>query len=237
MPQHYVVPNIYQDMSNQYQGYFAFRFVCQRCYWQIDTKPITSKVSTATNIIDLGAGFLNGFWGRAAEMGEKVYGSQWHTEQAEALQKAWAEVQQYFRTCPKCSVTVCTRCYNPQVNLCVGCAPNLKADGAHFQHDLNIEAQRAQIQQQYNAPQFHVHDIPSAVTPDIATPVARQIASAPQQAASQGVACPSCQRIGLPGKFCQDCGTRLPAVMQNCPQCSAPTNGTRFCAECGARLT
>jgi hypothetical protein len=29
MSQRYVVPNIYQDISNQSQGYFAFRFTCQ----------------------------------------------------------------------------------------------------------------------------------------------------------------------------------------------------------------
>ena len=85
MPQNYVVPNIYQDMSDQNQGYFAFRFVCQHCSWQIDTPPIRSKIATATNIMDVGIGMLNGFWGRAAEMGEKMYGSKWHQEQAEAL--------------------------------------------------------------------------------------------------------------------------------------------------------
>ncbi len=29
MPQRYIVPSIYQDISNQSQGYFAFRFTCQ----------------------------------------------------------------------------------------------------------------------------------------------------------------------------------------------------------------
>jgi hypothetical protein len=76
MSQPYVVPGIYQDMSNQAQGYFAFRFTCQECYWAIDTTPIRSTVSTATNIMDIGVGFLGGFWGRAAEAGEQIYGSQ-----------------------------------------------------------------------------------------------------------------------------------------------------------------
>ncbi len=67
MTQNYVVPNIYQDMSNQSQGYFAFRFACQECYWAVDTCPIRSTVSTATNIMDIGVGLLGGFWGRAAD--------------------------------------------------------------------------------------------------------------------------------------------------------------------------
>ena len=72
MTQNYVVPNIYEDMSNQSQGYFAFRFACQQCYWAVDTRPIRSTVSTATNIMDIGVGLLGGFWGRAAEVGEKM---------------------------------------------------------------------------------------------------------------------------------------------------------------------
>ena len=35
MAQPYIVPNIYQDISNQSQGYFAFRFTCQECYWSL----------------------------------------------------------------------------------------------------------------------------------------------------------------------------------------------------------
>ena len=70
--QHYVVPNIYSDMSNQSQGYFAFKFTCQICNWSIDSTPIRSTVSTATNVMDIGVGLLGGFWGRAAEAGESV---------------------------------------------------------------------------------------------------------------------------------------------------------------------
>ncbi len=253
MAQNYVVPNIYQDISNQGQGYFAFRFVCETCQWQIDTRPIRSQVSTATNIMDIGVGLLGGFWGRAAEAGEQIYGSKWHTEQADALQKSWAEVQHNFHLCPKCHRTVCMRCFNVQLNLCSGCAPDLKADGAQFQHGLNIEAQREQIQQQYQAPQFNVGAVPSAVTPDLVTPPPQQqslpqnvAAQAPTPAAiagystpgyPQSVVCPTCRRQGAPGKFCQDCGTKLPLPDLFCPNCSSPIeNNSRFCAECGTKL-
>ena len=64
MAQNYVVPSIYQDLSDQYQGYFAFRFVCQHCQWQIDTRPMQSKIATTQNIVDLGAGLIGGFFGR-----------------------------------------------------------------------------------------------------------------------------------------------------------------------------
>lgn len=257
MSQNYVVPNIYSDMSNQYQGYFAFRFTCQECQWAIDTTPQRSKVSTNSNLIDFGAGMLNGFWGRAAEFGEKIYGSTWHKEQAEALQKAWAEIQSNFHFCPKCHYTVCNRCFNVTLNLCLNCAPDLKADGAQFQHGLNIEEQRKQIQENYQTPRFNVGAVPSAVTPDLAQPPAPQQAylppgGTPQPAAPltpaaiagmatpgypQGVMCPTCRRVGPPGKFCQDCGAKLPLPALFCPKCAEPANpGARFCAECGTNL-
>ncbi|GHO43633.1 zinc ribbon domain-containing protein [Ktedonospora formicarum] len=254
MSQNYVVPNIYQDLSNQSQGYFAFRFTCQSCYWQVDTRPVRSSVSTASNVMDIGIEMLNGFWGRAAEAGQKIYGTQWHTEQAEALQRSWAEIQHNFHTCPRCYQTVCMRCFNVRLNLCTRCAPDLKADGAQFQHELNIDAQRKQIESQYQAPQFNVNIIPTAATPDlVASPPTHGHLASPQmsnlppgaspyqpvQASGQvhGVPCPTCRRMGVPGKFCQDCGTKLPAREVICPHCTqAIEPGTRFCPECGAKL-
>jgi hypothetical protein len=269
MSQQYIVPNIYQDISDQSQGYFAFRFACQHCGWAIETAPQRSSVKTATNLMDLGVGLLGGFWGRAAEMGEEMYGSKWHTEQAAALQKAWAEVQHKFHFCPKCTSTVCDRCFNLKVNLCTRCAPDLKADAASFQHELNVEAQRQQIQQNYHVPTFNTEGVPSAVTDDmvvqappqqprLAQPLRPPLSPQPPQLAPasqsqpltpasivgfstpgypQAVACPTCRRMGPPGKFCQDCGTKLPLPDLFCPNCSTPVEvATRFCPECGTRL-
>jgi len=252
MAQSYIVPSIYQDISNQSQGYFAFRFTCQECYWSIDTTPIRSTVSVATDVMDIGVGFLGGFWGRAAEAGEQIYGSQWHQEQAGALQKAWAEVSHQFHLCPKCHRTVCMRCFNVALNLCTGtaCAPDLKADGSQFQHQMNIEAQRGQIAEGYHAPQFNINNIPSAVTPDMVMPPQQQQQVLPPNPLSPAaiagfstpgypkeVMCPTCRRMGPPGKFCQDCGTKLPLPDLFCPKCASPLeNGARFCAECGTKL-
>jgi membrane protease subunit (stomatin/prohibitin family) len=238
-------------MSNQAQGYFMFRFSCQRCGTAIECTPIRSTVATAQNVMDVGIGFLGGFWGRAAQEGEQMFGTKWHQEQAQALTKAWQQVQHQFHTCPKCQMTVCMRCWNSALNLCSGCAPDLKADAASFQHELNIEAQRQQIQQGYHAPQFNVNAIPSAVTPDmvvqpqhppqmIAPPAANnplagtrfETPGFPKQ-----VMCPVCRKMGPPGKFCDNCGTKLPMPDLFCPNCSEPVQATtRFCPECGTKL-
>ncbi|HLI68975.1 MAG TPA: zinc ribbon domain-containing protein [Ktedonobacteraceae bacterium] len=239
MPQNYIVPNIYQDMSNQGQGYFAFQFRCPICSWSIETSPIRSRVATTQSVMDIGVGLLGGFWGRAAEAGEQMYGSKWHQEQAEALQSSWAEVKHNFHYCPKCHSTVCTRCFNTKVNLCVNCAPDLKSDAASYQHELNIEAQRSQIQANYRAPQFNTEAVPSAVDDDMVRPPQGQVQSTPASPDGypQKVKCPNCQHMGSPGKFCENCGTKLPWPDLFCPQCSSRVELTsRFCPECGTKL-
>ncbi len=239
MPSNFIVPNIYQDRSNQSQGYFAFCFSCQICGWAVDTTPQRSKIATATNVMDVGVGLLGGFWGRAAQAGEQIYGSNWHKEQAEALQKAWVEIQHDFNTCAHCHLTVCTRCFNSKVNLCVRCAPDLKADGASYQHELNVEAQRQQIQGGYQAPQFNTAGVPSAVDGSMLKPAndapARPATS--QDGYPTSIACSRCQHMGAPGKFCENCGTKLALPDLFCPGCATKVGPTtRFCPECGTKL-
>jgi hypothetical protein len=237
LAQYYVVPAIYRDLSDQSRGFFAFRFTCQQCSWSIDTSPIRSKTATATNVLDIGVGLLGGFWGRAAEAGEMVYGSKYQQEHAEALQRAWQEIQHEFHYCPKCFRTVCMRCFNTRLNLCVACAPDLKADAAAFVHEKNVEEQRRQIEEQYEAPRFNVAAVPSAVTPDMLKGPAPGTGTAPARGPLQQVACPLCRQPGIAGKFCQNCGARLPMVDLVCPHCSQPVEPTaRFCPECGTKL-
>ncbi len=100
MAEQYVVPSIYEDMSNQSQGYFAFRFTCQECRWSVESPTYRSSVSTATNVMDIGVGLLGGFWGRAAQAGEQMYGSKWHAEQAGALQNPGVQSSMNFTSAP-----------------------------------------------------------------------------------------------------------------------------------------
>src|SRR5260370_16675176 len=53
----------------------------------------------------------------------------------------------------------------------------------------------------------------------------------------QAVMCPTCRRMGPPGKFCQDCGAKLPMPDLFCPQCSAQLNNNPpFCPECCTKM-
>ncbi len=251
----FVVPPIYEDCSDQGQGYFQFEFRCPECDYAVKTSTQRSSVATKTRIMDLGVGMLGGFWGRAAEQGEEMFGSQWEKEKDHAVTKAWQEVQKDFRYCGKCKRTVCFRCWNPQINMCNSCAPDLKSDAVVYQHGLNIEAQRTQIEQNYQAPQFNTGAVASAVTPDMMMPPqgqpAHQGQGTPPQAPSaasiagfstpgypQQVNCTSCSTPGIPGKFCQNCGAKLPLPDLFCPKCSTQVAATtHFCPECGERMT
>jgi len=136
---------------------------------------------------------------------------------------------------------------------------SLRAEGAQFLHEKNMDAQRKRIEESYHAPGFNAGAIPSAVTPDLVQPSAPQLPASYQQAYLPGqpvqastpaamagfstpgqpatVMCPNCRRMGTAGKFCQDCGTKLPLPDLFCPQCSSPVaTGSRFCSECGAKL-
>jgi len=251
----FIVPPIYQDHSDQGQGYFQFSFHCPECDYSVMTSTQRSSVATKTRIMDLGVGLIGGFWGRAAEQGEQMFGSQWEKEHDQALIKAWDEIKKDFRYCGQCKRTVCFRCWNPQINMCNNCAPDLKADAVHFQHGLNVEEQRNQIQQNYQAPKFNTGAVASAVTSDMmmppqGRPAAQGTPQSPPQAPSAAsiagfstpgypsqVACPSCNQPGLPGKFCQNCGTKLPMPDLFCPKCSTQVAANvHFCPECGERL-
>jgi hypothetical protein len=249
MQQRFVVPNIYSDMSSETEGYFQFAFHCPICGDTVETPTQRSKIATATKAMDLGIGLLNNFWGRAAEMGEQVFGSKWHAEHDQALQKAWETIKHNYRFCNQCNDTVCLRCWNNAVSLCTRCAPDLKADAATYKHQLIRDALHTQLEQNLQAPQFATEAVPAAVTPDMLRQPANNPAGAapqrPQNAAPVPIAgdiplespCPNCGQKGLTGKFCQHCGTRIPVPDLFCPNCAMPilTKGN-FCQECGAPL-
>lgn len=237
----FIVPPIYSDYSNQGEGYFQFEFRCPECDYAVKTSTQRSSVATKTRIMDLGVGMLGGFWGRAAEQGEQMFGSQWEKEKDQAVVRAWDEIKKDFRYCGKCKRTVCFRCWNPQINMCNNCAPDLKSDAVAFQHGLNVEAQRQQIEQNYQAPQFNTGAVASAVTPDMMMPPQGRPAPQGQMPPMQGQMLPA---QGMPQMAPQAlsaasiAGFSTPGYPRqvNCPSCSTPGVPGKFCQNCGAQL-
>lgn len=56
---------------------------------------------------------------------------------------------------------------------------------------------------------------------------------------ASGWTCPSCGQGGNNGKFCSNCGSKMPSAEPagwTCPTCGHPGNKGKFCEECGAKL-
>ena len=147
------IPTIYTDVSNPTHDFFTFRFTCEECHVFFDSRPKRSVVEVANRFADFGVKALDGFglWQKAAETGEKVLDSDQEKEKATALLKAWLEVQDQFRFCQSCHRTVCARCFNESLRVCIGpkCAPDLQADSALYAYQKQREAQHQKIEQQY----------------------------------------------------------------------------------------
>lgn len=50
--------------------------------------------------------------------------------------------------------------------------------------------------------------------------------------------CPACKHEGNSGKFCPECGAKMPAAPSGtwkCSKCGATDNSGKFCTECGAK--
>jgi len=238
----FIVPPIYQDHSDQGRGYFQFSFHCPECDYATMTSTQRSATATATKVMDLGVGLLGGFMGRAAQEGEQMYGARWEKEHDQALVKAWEEIKKDFRYCNQCKRTVCFRCWNPQINMCNNCAPDLKADAVHFQHGLNIEEQRRQIEQNYQAPQFNTGAVASGVTPDmVMLPQSRPGSQpmGPMQAMPQMAPPPGMPQVAPQAPSAAEiAGFSTPGYPAQvaCPSCNTPGLPGKFCQNCGAKM-
>lgn len=247
----FIVPPIYQDHSDQGRGFFQFSFHCPECDYSVMTNTQRSTTATATRAMDLGVGLIGGFFGRAAQQGEEMFGARWEKEKDQALTKAWEDIKKDFRYCNQCKRTVCFRCWNPQINMCNNCAPDLKADAVHYQHGLNVEAQRQQIEQNYQAPQFNTGAVASAVTPDMMSqqgrPGPQQMPPAPgmpqQMPPMQGM--PQMPPApGMPQMSPQApsaatiAGFSTPGYPAQvaCPSCNTPGLPGKFCQNCGTKM-
>lgn len=58
-----------------------------------------------------------------------------------------------------------------------------------------------------------------------------------QAEAASGVVCPACNKTVAPGKFCAECGNKLPEGPKFCSGCGNKLDaGAKFCPECGEKV-
>jgi hypothetical protein len=218
----------YDDLSTD-RG-FQFRFHCDKCGNGYMTQFQTSSIGVAESILNVASNFLSG-WGRAgtaAHEVERLVGGRLHDA---ALAQAVEECRPNFRQCTRCGTWVCHQvCWNPDANLCEGCAPNFKEQLAAGQAQAKVNAARAQLEEKASKVNY-VADVDMSADSHIAAP----LAATNTQAAKH--LCGQCGAEVGSSKFCPECGKPVAqAAPANCPKCGEPSHGGKFCGSCGTKL-
>jgi ribosomal protein L32 len=145
---------------------------------------------------------------------------------ASQLQKAWEQVQQYFRECPTCQRIVCLSDFDTQSGYC-------QEDSPRLNEIAEARGQQAGAALKGLASAFGLGGALAE-----AGGAMKQAAQAAQRASSQMAVCPKDGTMAPPGtKFCPECGSPMtqPAAVK-CPKCGADTKGAKFCPECGTKI-
>jgi hypothetical protein len=204
------VPRNWRDHSTT-EG-FQFSFYCDVCRREYKSTFIRSKTDRMGDVVKTFGSFLGGRTGSTMRSaGSKAHRSAGHSkEKDEAFAKAWNEIKQYFRKCPRDHAWVCFDCFNADTNLCVKCSPRVGVEMAAAQSQVAVQQMHKQVRQ---TQQFHGDASTKTV----------------------GV-CPSCgHAVTGGGKFCNNCGAML--SQPGCPTCGAQNApNAKFCNSCGQKL-
>ena len=207
--------NNYSDLSTD-QGY-QFEFYCNRCGsgYRTHFKPsITGAVSGA---MDAANSLFGGFFGKAADLSERVQSASWEKAHDEAFQNAIEELKPDFIQCPRCSSWVCRRnCWNTQRGLCKNCAPDLGVEMSAAQSSRTVE-------------EIWAHSKMAEEDREMLQ----------EKSWREGVraTCPNCEApLAKNVKFCPECGANIKSAT-HCTECGVELQpGAKFCAECGTKV-
>jgi len=207
--------NNYSDLSTN-QGY-QFEFYCNRCGsgYRTHFKPtITGAVSGA---MDAANSLFGGFFGKAADLSERVRSASWEKAHDEAFQNAIEELKPDFIQCPRCSSWVCRKnCWNTQRGLCKGCAPDLGVEMSAAQSSRTVE-------------EIWAHSKMAEEDREMLQ----------EKSWREGVraTCPNCEApLAKNVKFCPECGASIKSST-HCTECGVELQpGAKFCAECGTKV-
>lgn len=174
----------YSDLSTT-QG-FQFEFFCNRCSTGFRTPFKSTLTGALSGAMGAAGSLLGGFFGKAADLSERVRSASWEKGHDAAFQEAMEEMRAEFIQCPRCSTWVCKQnCWNVEKGLCTSCAP-----------DVGVEMATAQ----------------STTCPSCGTTLATQVKFCPDCGAKvqpKG-ACAGCGATLVPGtKFCGECGSKV----------------------------
>ena len=207
--------NNYSDLSTN-QGY-QFEFYCNRCGSGYRTHFKPSITGTVSGAMDAANSLFGGFFGKAADLSERVRSASWEKAHDEAFQNAIEELKPDFIQCPRCSSWVCRRnCWNTQRGLCKGCAPDLGVEMSAAQSSRTVE-------------EIWAHSKMAEEDREMLQ----------EKSWREGVraTCPNCESpLAKNVKFCPECGANIKSST-HCTECGVELQpGAKFCAECGTKV-
>lgn len=187
---------------------FQFEFFCESCHDAWRTPYERYSVATASNLLGAAGSLLGGILGSAGNLADRARDAGWRKAHDAAFAVAVEQAQQHFHRCRRCHNYFCASCYNPQVQLCIGCAPSVEDEANVAARSREIELAQARAVQQVEKGKLSTDD---------------------------QVRCPHCDARVQKAKFCAECGGAL-AAKAACGSCGAElAAGAKFCAECGAK--
>ncbi len=207
------------DIRNDGVGPYAV-FYCDKCEREYRSRPDVGATIQQDVTRRAAGGFLRGVLGSFAA--DAIAGPDpryTHTMTDQQLQAAWRQVQENFRQCPTCLLTVCLSDWDTQSGYCKDDSPR-KAEIAEAEGEQGA----AMLKGIANA--FGIGE------------VVRQ-ATETARAAQSGLArCPKDGTLAPAGtKFCTQCGSPMVQPTADvCPKCGTAAQGAKFCPECGTKI-
>jgi ribosomal protein L32 len=195
---------------------FQFEFNCDRCGTGYRTPFLASTTGVVTEVLDVASGLFGGILGRAASVSDRVHSAAWERSHDNAFRKSVEVARPRFEQCPRCSQWVCKEsCWNPDLGLCKGCAPDEEAEFAAAQAEARISKGREVI----------------AETDYLSADDKKRLKSETVVAK-----CPNCgAALATRARFCPECGQVIEAE-KHCTECGAKfKRSAKFCPECGAK--
>lgn len=188
------------DLSDD--GGYKFRFHCDRCRDGFESQYVSSSANLLKTGLQIFSLFRR-FGGMGRHAVEGIDRGLRGKERDGAYEKAVGQAMLHFKKCSHCGFWVCDHCWNSNVALCEGCAPDAHEAGAKLAAEQALAVRVAQVRA-----------AGSTQVASVTCPVCSKPAGGGKFCQECGVlvvaekACAKCSaKLGLAAKFCGDCGT------------------------------
>jgi hypothetical protein len=240
------------DIRNDGIGPFAV-FYCDKCGREYRSRPNVGNTIAKDIGRDAMGGFFRGIPLIGHAVADNVVGEDpryTYRLTDEQLAEAWQQVEENFRHCPTCLLTVCLSDFDVQSGFC-------QDDSPRREQIAEAQAEQAAGVVKGLASAFGFGEAIKAAG-QAAKAVSSQLARCPNDGTTAAAGtkfcpqcgspmiqpakstCPSCGKEMAAGiRFCPECGAKIeqPAPAPTvCPNCGVDAKGAKFCSECGTKI-